>query len=123
MDKLITINFKVTPTEKKSMEHRAHENGFEELASFIKLVALKSSKYKVKSSLPTVEKSSETITIKATEEQKAIMQRKAKEGDSDNLENYLKFITLNAVVTVSVEVRSSGKLDDMLSRIAGTRGK
>lgn len=123
MDTPINISFKVTPSEKEAMEHRAHENGFDSLASFIKLVALRSSKYKVTSATPTIEKSSEIISLKVTAEQKEILEKKAKEGDSQDLETYLKFITLNAVVTVTVEIRSSGKLDAMLSRIAVGRGK
>lgn len=121
MDTLESISFKVTPSEMSAMQHRAHENGFESVASFMKLVALRSSKYKVTAEKSTVEKQSQSITIKVTAEQKEIMEKKAKEGDSEDLVTYLKFITLNAVVTVTVEVRSSGKLDSMLERIAKSR--
>ena len=41
-----------------------------------------------------------------------------KESGCEDIESYLKYVALHAVVTAVVEVRSTGDFDAMLARIA-----
>lgn len=123
MDTKIDIDFKVTPQEKKAIDQRVEENGFDSVASYLKVVALKSPQYEIPLKQSESQDATLDIHLEVTPEQKALMEQKAKENACDDLITYLKFVALNAVVGVTIEVRSSGTLDDMLKRIASQKGK
>ncbi|QSZ41267.1 hypothetical protein GJV85_03790 [Sulfurimonas aquatica] len=116
------INLNLTLLEKESIALRADENGFDTISSYIKVVGLKSPVHEIKP-IEAIGLASIEVSIEVTAEQKEIIEKKAKESNCDDINTYLKFMALNALFMLTVEVRSSGKLDDMLSRIANQKGK
>ncbi len=117
------ISFKVTSSQKETIESRMLENGFDELSAYLKVVALKTQTFSFTSAGSSAEDVSVELRFKVTESQKTKIEEKMKESGCENLTSYLQYVALHAVVTAVVEVRSTGDFDDMLKRIAASRGQ
>lgn len=115
------IDFKVTPTQKETIELRAVENGFDDARSYIKVVALKSAPFVLTSAGTSDEEPSISLGFEVSESQKSKIEANMKESNCEDLATYLRYVALHGVVNAVVEVRSTGKLDDMLQRIAESR--
>ncbi len=121
MDSAIDISFKVTPAQKETIELRAAENGFDDVYTYIKVVALKTQAFNLTSAgvsnlEPTIE-----LSFKVTPLQKTRLDENMKESECEDMATYLRYVSLHAVVSAVIEVRSTGGLDDMLKRIADSR--
>jgi len=121
MDTFVDINFQVTPSQNTVLEQRARDNGFETLNAYLRVVASKSPLCKVMPEQPTTEQDSIQISFKVTPEQKAQMEQRTKESGCDDLIKYVKYVALNALLSVTIEVRSAGSMDDMVQRIMNKR--
>ena len=55
----MNINFKVTPSQKETIDSRVQENGFDDITNYIKVVALKMQKFTIR----TPEESSEEASV------------------------------------------------------------
>lgn len=123
MDTTININFKVTPAQKETIDLRVSENGFDDISTYLKVVALKTQKFSITSIGSSTQEASIELGFNVTPAQKASIEEKMKECSCENLTSYLQYVALHAVVTAVVEVRSTGNLDSMLERIAKAKGK
>ena len=123
MDTVIDISFNVTPSQKETIELRASENGFDDLSVYLKVVALKTQAFSLTQAGSSTEETSVELGFKVTESQKMKIEEKMKENGCEDLTSYLKYVALHAVVTAVVEVRSTGKFDSMLERIAKAKRK
>ncbi len=121
MDKSIDINFKVTPLQKESIESRAFENGFDDISSYIKVAALKTQEFKRNSAEEAIGEASVTLGFKATQAQIEKIEEKMQKSDCEDLTSYLLHVSQHAVMSAVIEIRSTGGLDDMLSRISKAR--
>lgn len=115
------IKFKVTPSQKETIDLRALENGFDDVASYIKVVALKSQTFVITSAGASSEEATIALEFKVSESQKAKIEENMKQVGCKDLTTYLQYVALHAVVTAVVEVRSTGDLDTMLKRISDSR--
>ena len=118
MDSRHYISFNVTPSQKETIEIRMSENGFDDIASYVKVVALKTQTFSLTPVGASSQEASEELGFHVTASQKTQLEEKMNESGCQDLATYLRYVALHAVVTAVVEVRSSGKLDDMLERIA-----
>lgn len=123
MDTPININFKVTPSQKGTIDLRVSENGFDEISTYLKIVALKTQKFNLAYPAPSIEEPSIELGFKVTQTQKTKIEENMKESDCEDLATYLKHVALHGVVSAVVEVRSTGNLDAMLERIAKQKAK
>ncbi len=121
MNTTIDINFKVTPSQKKTIILRASENGFDDISAYLKVVALKTQTFTLSPVDVSKEETSVELTFKVSQAQKEQIEEKMKESDTQDLSTYLAYVALHGVVTAIVEVRSTGNLDAMLQRIAKSR--
>ncbi len=121
MDKTIDINFKVTPSQKETIDSRAQENGFDEISAYLKIVAIKTQTFTLTTAGDSDEEASVELGFKITPLQKEQIEEKMKEMDCDDFTRYLRYVALHGVVSSVVEVRSTGNLDAMLQRIAKVR--
>lgn len=121
MDRPITINFKLTPSQKETILLRASENGFDDITSYVKVVALKTQAFILTTIDQTTSEASVELEFKVTEAQKAKIEENLKASSCADLSSYLVYVALYGVVTSVVEVRSTGNLDTMLQRIAASR--
>ena len=121
MDTFVNIDFTVTQSQKVVLDQRARDNNFESLSAYLKVVASKSPLCKVMPSQPTTEQDSIKVTFKVTPEQKAQMEQRSKESGCEEFLDYVKYIALNALLAVTIEVRSAGNMDDMVGRIMKKR--
>jgi hypothetical protein len=122
MDTTIDIHFHVTPEQQETIALRASENGFDDTSAYLKVVALKTQAFTLTSAGSSTGEASVELGFKVTEAQKTKIEENMKESGCEDLTSYLKYVALHAVVTAVVEVRSTGSLDDMLSRIAKAKG-
>ena len=123
MDTTINVSFKVTPSQKETIESRMLENGFDDLSAYLKVVALKTQTFSFTSVGSETQEASEELGFKVTESQKAKIEEKMKENGCENLTSYLQYVALHGVVTAVVEVRSTGDFESMLARIAKAKNK
>ena len=123
MDTTIDINFNVTQEQKKTIDLRASENGFDDISSYVKVVALKTQAFTPTPAGSSSGEASVELGFKVTQAQKTKIEEKMKESGCEDLVSYLKYVALHAVVTAVVEVRSTGNFDDMLARIAKAKSK
>ena len=121
MDADININFKVTPSQKETIESRMSENGFDDISVYLKVVALKTQKFHLTSAGESTQEPSVELGFKVTEIQKNKIEENMKESDCEDLTTYLRYVALHAVVTAVLEVRSTGNLNSMLERIAASK--
>jgi len=123
MDTTINVSFKMTPSQKETIESRMLENGFDDLSAYLKVVALKTQTFSFTSVGSETQEASVELGFKVTESQKAKIEEKMKENGCENLTNYLQYVALHGVVTAVVEVRSTGDFESMLARIAKAKNK
>ena len=123
MNTSVNIRFNVTPSQKETIESRMLENGFDDVSAYLKVVALKTQSFSLTSAGTSIEESSVELGFKVTESQKIKIEEKMKEIDCENMSTYLQYVALHSVVTAVVEIRSTGDFDDMLKRIAASRGQ
>ena len=123
MDTTINVSFKVTPSQKETIESRMLENGFDDLSAYLKVVALKTQTFSFTSVGSETQEASEELGFKVTESQNAKIEEKMKENGCENLTSYLQYVALHGVVTAVVEVRSTGDFESMLARIAKAKNK
>ena len=123
MDTTINISFKVTPSQKETIDLRASENGFDDTSAYVKVVALKTQAFTLTPAGSSTEEASVELGFNVTEAQKTKIEENMKENGCEDLTSYLKYVALHAVVTAVVEVRSTGNFDDMLARIAKAKSK
>lgn len=121
MDTTITMRFKVTPSQQESIALRASENGFDDIASYLKVVALKTQTFNAGSVNASTQNADLELDFKVSPLQQTKIEEKMKESGCEELTTYLLHVALHGVVTAVVEVRSSGDLDAMLERIAESR--
>lgn len=123
MDTPININFKVTPSQKDTIDLRASENGFDDTSAYLKVVALKTQAFTLTPAGSSTGEASVELGFEVTESQKTKIEEKMKESGCEDLTNYLQYVALHAVVTAVVEIRSTGNFDAMLERIAKAKGR
>lgn len=121
MHSQITLSFKTTPMQKETIESRMFENGFDDLTSYLKVVALRTRPFTITSAGMSTDIPSVELSFKVTQVQKDKIEEKMKECGAKELDTYLLYVGLHGVVTSAVEVRSSGTLEEMLKRIAQSR--
>ena len=121
MQASITLKFKVTPSQKGTIDSRATENGFDDTASYIKVAALKVQEFKFTTAGSSNEEPSVELSFNVTPAQKTKIEENIKESGCEDLTNYLRYVAMHGVVTAIVEVRSTGNLDAMLKRITDGR--
>ncbi len=117
----VDIHFKVTPSQKETIDLRAAENGFDNIPAYLKVVALKTASFNLTSAGLSTEEPSIVLGFKVTPSQKSKIEENMKESGCDALDTYLRYVALHAVVSAVVEVRSTGTLDAMLKRIADSK--
>lgn len=120
---LSTIQCLMSPSQLQTIQTRAQENGFDDVAVYLKVTALKTQAFKISPAGMENETSSETIDFNVNEAERAKIEELAKESGSETISQYVIYAALHAVVTAVVEVRSTGSFDDMLQRIAAKKGK
>jgi len=123
MEKTTRINFTVTPSQKETIDLRVSENGFDDVSAYIKVVALKTDSFNVTPAGSLNEEPTVEIGFDVTPSQKAIIEEKAKASGSKDVAEYLQYIALHAVISSTIEIRSTGSLDDMLKRIADSKNR
>ena len=121
MDTSIDINFKVTALQKQNIESRAFENGFDDISSYIKVAALKTQEFKCNSAEEGIGEASITLGFKATQAQIEKIEENMQKSGCEDLTRYLLHVSQHAVMSAVIEIRSTGGLDDMLSRITKAR--
>ena len=115
------VTFTITPAQEQTIAQRAIENGFDDIASYVKVVALKTQAFSLTQAGLSNEAHTIKISFEVDEAQKQIIETNAKESGCEELETYLRYVSLHGVVNAVVEVRSTGTLDAMLERIAQSR--
>ncbi|MDA7816858.1 hypothetical protein N9A28_01560 [Sulfurimonas sp.] len=123
MDNTININFKVTPSQKETIDSRANENGFSDTASYLKVVALKMDRFILTDAGSATEEKSIELSFTVTPEQKTRIEENMKVSDCQDMSRYLEYVGMYGAISAVVEVRSSGNLEAMLARIAKAKGK
>ncbi|MEA2073435.1 MAG: hypothetical protein U9O86_07590 [Campylobacterota bacterium] len=121
MDSSININFNVTPSQKETIALRANENGFDDISAYLKVVALKTQTFILTSMESSFEEASVELQFSVSQSQKTKIDKNVKDSPCEDLPSYLLYVALYGVVSVAVEVRSTGNLDTMLKRITETR--
>lgn len=117
----IDIRFKVSQAEKETIALRAEENGFDTIASYVKVAALKADTFVCKHESKGLQ--FEEISFKVTPAQHAKLEKNMKESEAKNLEDYLCYVALHAVVGAVIEIRSTGSFDEMVARIMEAKKK
>lgn len=118
MDTIMNINFKVTPSEKETIDLRVIENGFDDVSAYLKVVALKTQKFTLSSAASSAQDGTIELGFNVTQDQKMKIEENMQESDCSDMTTYLRYVALHAVVTAVIEIRSTGSLDAMLARIA-----
>jgi hypothetical protein len=118
-----TIHLKVTPSQKETILLRMSENGFDDVSSYVKVVALKTQTVHLSAVGISTENLSEEIVIKLNDAQFEKIKQNMQTNECEDLQTYIIYIALHAVVSSVLEVRSTGSLDDILKRIADSRKK
>lgn len=121
MSEAIDISFKVTQAQKETIDSRVLENGFDDISTYLKIVALKIQEFNFTSAGEATEEASIKLGFKVTQLQKDKIEENMKENSCEDLTKYLQYVAQHGVVTAVVEVRSTGNLDAMLQRIAAAR--
>ena len=122
MNELININFKVTESQKETIDLRVVENGFDDVSPYIKVVALKTQKFTIRNPESVTEEPSIELGFTLSQAQKTTLDKNMQESKCEDLGTYLTYVALHGVVSSVIEIRSTGGLDAMLARIAKARG-
>ncbi|MEN8302772.1 MAG: hypothetical protein ABFQ64_01710 [Campylobacterota bacterium] len=123
MDTTTKINFKVTAAQKKIIDSRAEENGFDDISAYLKVVAIKTEPFTLTSAGAPEEEASIELEFTVTETQKNKIEKNMKESGCDDMTTYLQYVAQHGVIAAVIEVRSTGNLDAMLDRIKNSRQK
>ncbi|MDF1877627.1 hypothetical protein JHD47_07320 [Sulfurimonas sp. SAG-AH-194-L11] len=118
----MNIKFKVTPSQKETIDLRAKENGFDDISSYIKVAALKMRKFTIRNPEVSTEEASVELGFTLSESQKITLDKNMQESDCKDISVYLTHVALHSVISAVIEIRSTGKLNAMLERIAKARG-
>ncbi|MDF1884089.1 hypothetical protein JHD49_09075 [Sulfurimonas sp. SAG-AH-194-C21] len=118
----MNINFKVTLSQKETIDLRVAENGFDDISSYIKVAALKMQKFTIRNPEESVEEVSVELSITLTEVQKISLDKNMEESGCKDVAEFLTHVALYGVISAVIEIRSTGKLNAMLERIAKARG-
>ncbi|MDH5464521.1 MAG: hypothetical protein OEW60_02770 [Thiovulaceae bacterium] len=122
MDASIAINFKITPSQKETIDLRLAENGFDDISAYLKIVALKTQSFNIiPSATPSTQGATVEVGFKVTPAQKKIIEENKDASGAKDLADYLLYVALHGVITSVVEVRSTGNLNSMLDRIAKSK--
>lgn len=121
MDTTTDINFKVTPSQKETIDLRVVENGFDDISAYLKVVALKTQSFIFTPAGSSTQEASIELGFRVTESQKLKIEHSMKESSCPDLSTYLLYVALHGIITSVVEVRSTGNLNAMLERIAQSR--
>lgn len=121
MDTAININFKVTPSQKETIDLRVSENGFDDISAYLKVIALKVQAFNFTTAGESQDEATVELGFTVTKMQEERIQENLKENNCEDLSKYLRYVALHGVVTAVVEIRSTGNLEAMLNRIAKTR--
>ena len=117
----MSIKFKVTPSQKETIDKRVVENGFDDIASYIKVVALKTETFNYTPAGSSNEEASIEIELHISDSRRAVIEEKMIASGAKDLGTYLQYVALHAVISSVIEIRSTGSLDDMLQRIADSK--
>ena len=117
----MSIKFKVTPSQKETIDKRVLENGFDDIAAYIKVVALKTETFTYTPAGSSSEEASIEIEIHVSSSQRSVIEEKMRASGAQDLGTYLQYVALHAVISSVIEIRSTGSLDDMLKRIADSK--
>jgi len=123
MEKTTRINFTVTPSQKETIDLRVSENGFDDVSAYVKVVALKTDSFNITPAGSLYEEPTIEIGFDVTQPQKSVIEEKAKASGSKDVATYLQYVALHAVISSTIEIRSTGSLDDMLKRIADSKNR
>ena len=121
MDTSIAIDFNVTPAQKETIASRMFENGFDDISSYIKVVALRTQAFKLTTANPSDAQASIKLGFSVTQGQLEKLEENMQASNCEEMATYLQYVALHAVVSSVIEVRSTGNLDAMLQRIANSR--
>ncbi len=121
MENTTRTNFTVTPSQKETIDLRVSENGFDDISAYIKVVALKTDSFNITPAGSLNEESTIEIGFNVTQSQRSVIEEKAKASGSKDIAEYLQYVALHAVISSTIEIRSTGSLDDMLKRIADSK--
>lgn len=123
MERTIKIHFKVTPEQKEIIESRMSENGFDDISAYLKVVALQTQNFTLRSTDESTQEASIELGFEVNESQKIKITAKMEANKCKDLTSYLVYVAQHAAITSVVEIRSSGNLDSMLERIAASRNR
>jgi hypothetical protein len=121
MDNSTHLAFNVTPSQHETIVLRAAENGFDDISNYLKVVALKMQNFKIKAIEAQTEEANVEVGFSVNASQMQKIEDNMKESECKKLSDYLLYTALHAVVSAVIEVRSTGSLNDMLSRIGKSR--
>lgn len=121
MDTKTNINFKVTPAQKDIIDSRVAENAFDDISSYLKVVAIRMEHFNHTSAGAPTEEASIELEFQVTAPQKNKIEKNMKETGCEDLTTYLQYVAQHGSVKAVVEVRSTGNLDAMLERIQNSR--
>lgn len=121
MDEKTDIKFKVTPSQKETIDLRTQENCFDDVRSYLKVVALKAQPFNISTAGSSQDEPIIELGFSVNEAQKATLEEKMQESGAKELGEYLRYVALHGVVTSVIEIRSTGNLDSMLERIAASK--
>lgn len=121
MDKEMNISFKVTPSQKETIQTRMSENGFDDISVYLKVVALKTQKFNLTPVGESMQEASIELGFTVSQAERTKIEENMSESACEDLTTYLRYVALHAVVTAVVEVRSTGNLESMLERIAASK--
>ena len=93
------------------------ENGFDDIASYVKVVALKTEEFNLTPAGEATEEESVKLSISLTAAQKEKIEEKIKGTGCETFNRYLQHVAQHAVVGSVLEVRSTGSFDSMVERI------
>lgn len=123
MDTRTKICFNVTPTQKETIDLRVEENGFDDIASYVKVVALKTEEFNLTPAGDDINDASVEICFEVTQTQKTKLDEKVTGSGCETLARYVQHVALHAVVGAVLEVRSTGNFDSMVERILAKKKK
>ncbi len=101
----MNINFKVTPSQKKTIDLRVAENGFDDISSYIKVVALNVQKFTIRNPETLAEEVSVELGFTLTEAQKTNLDRNMEESNCKDVAVYLTHVALYGVISAVIEIR------------------
>ncbi len=116
-----TISFKVTPSQKETIELRVKENGFDDIAAYLKVVSLNTHPFNLTPTGFSQEEPSIELSFNVSTEQKKRIEENVDQSECETLEQYIQYVGQHGVVSAVIEVRSTGTLDAMLARIAASK--